>query len=198
MRDIDIIINILKDNGGELRLKDIENLFCEIKNVSHDNYVTRASVRETIERYCLDYKNGGERGDVFYKRKDGKKCYIGLKECLYTLEDIEIKEIEQDLEQYKEGQINKRVTVSNKPVRKAKLRKDYLNHLQKVNKLKCEICGEYENDREMLDVHHILEISNYKKINKTHSTFNDVIALCPCCHRKIHLGRVDIKSYKIN
>ena len=50
MRDIDIIINILKDNGGELRLKDIEDLFCEIKNVSCDNYVTRASVRETIER----------------------------------------------------------------------------------------------------------------------------------------------------
>ena len=51
MRDIDIIIIILKDNGGELRLKDIENLFCEIKNVSYDNYVTRASARATIEKY---------------------------------------------------------------------------------------------------------------------------------------------------
>ena len=197
MRDIDIIINILKEGGGELRLKDIENLFCEIKNVSYDNYVIRASARETIERYCLDYKNGGERGDVFYKRKDGRKTYIGLKSKLYPLDDIEIKEIEKDLDeiQYKEGQINKRVTVSNKPVRNAKLRKDYLNHLQKVNKLKCEICGEYENDREMLDVHHLFEISNYKEINKTHSTFNDVIALCPCCHRKVHLGRIeDIKK----
>ena len=197
MRDIDIIINILKEGGGELRLKDIENLFCEIKNVSYDNYVIRASARETIERYCLDYKNGGERGDVFYKRKDGRKTYIGVKSKLYPLDDIEIKEIEKDLDeiQYKEGQINKRVTVSNKPVRNAKLRKDYLNHLQKVNKLKCEICGEYENDREMLDVHHLFEISNYKEINKTHSTFNDVIALCPCCHRKVHLGRIeDIKK----
>ena len=197
MRDIDIIINILKEGGGELRLKDIENLFCEIKNVSYDNYVIRASARETIERYCLDYKNGGERGDVFYKRKDGRKTYIGLKSKLYPLDDIEIKEIEKDLDeiQYKEGQINERVTVSNKPVRNAKLRKDYLNHLQKVNKLKCEICGEYENDREMLDVHHLFEISNYKEINKTHSTFNDVIALCPCCHRKVHLGRIeDIKK----
>ena len=197
MKNVDIIINILKDNGGELRLREIQDLFCKIKNVTF-NDSTRCTVIRTIEDYCLDYRNGGRSGDIFYKRREGKKSYIGLKECLYTLEDIEIKEIEQDLEQYKEGQTNKRVTVSSKPVRKAKLRKDYLNHLQKVNKLKCEICGEYENDREMLDVHHILEISNYKKINKTHSTFNDVIALCPCCHRKIHLGRVDIKSYKIN
>ena len=61
----------------------------------------------------------------------GKGVY-GLIE-VYEMEEIEVKEIE---EQYKEGQTNKRVTVSNKPVRKAKLRKDYLNHLQKVNKLK--------------------------------------------------------------
>ena len=122
----------------------------------------------------------------------GKGVYALIK--TYEMEEIEVKEIE---EQYKEGQVNK-VTISNKTVRNAKLRRDYLNHLQKEDKLKCEICGEYENDREMLDVHHILEISNYKEINKTYSTFNDVIALCPCCHRKIHLGRVDIKSYKIN
>ena len=126
----------------------------------------------------------------------GKGVYALIK--TYEMEEIEIKEIEQDLEQYKEGQTNKRVVVSNKTVRNPKLRRDYLNHLQKEDKLQCEICGEYKDDKEMLDVHHILEISNYAEVKKTHSTFNDVIALCPCCHRKIHLGRVDIKIYKIN
>lgn len=122
----------------------------------------------------------------------GKGIYALIK--TYEMEEIEVKEIE---EQYKEGQVNK-VIVSNKTVRNPKLRRDYLNYLQKEDKLQCEICGEYKDDKEMLDVHHILEISNYAEMNKTHSTFNDVIALCPCCHRKIHLGRVDIKSYKIN
>ena len=122
----------------------------------------------------------------------GKGVYALIK--TYEMEEIEVKEIE---EQYKEGQVNK-VIVSNKTVRNPKLRRDYLNYLQKEDKLQCEVCGEYKDDKEMLDVHHILEISNYKKINKTHSTLNDVIALCPCCHRKVHLGRVDIKSYKIN
>ena len=144
---------------------------------------------ERCNNSCVSSKNKHEETIIF--TRVGKGVY-GLIE-VYEMEDIEIKEIEQDLEQYKEGQTNKRVTVSNKPVRKAKLRKDYLNHLQKVNKLKCEICGEYENDREMLDIHHILEISNYAEMKKTYSTFNDVIALCPCCHRKIHLGRIEIK-----
>ena len=144
---------------------------------------------ERCNNSCVSSKNKHEETIMF--TRVGKGVYALIK--TYEMEEIEIKEIEQDLEQYKEGQINKRVIVSNKPVRKAKLRKDNLNHLQKEDKLQCEICGEYKDDKEMLDVHHILEISNYAEVKKTHSTFNDVIALCPCCHRKIHLGRIEIK-----
>ena len=150
----------------------------------------RTILLERCNNSCINLRNKHEETIMF--TRVGKGVY-GLIE-VYEMEEIEVKEIE---EQYKEGQVNK-VIVSNKTVRNPKLRNDYLNHLQKEDKLQCEICGEYKDDKPMLDVHHILEISNYKEINKTHSTFNDVIALCPCCHRKIHLGRVDIKSYKIN
>ena len=150
----------------------------------------RTILLERCNNSCINLRNKHEETIMF--TRVGKGVY-GLIE-VYEMEEIEVKEIE---EQYKEGQTNK-VIVSNKTVRNPKLRRDYLNYLQKEDKLQCEICGEYKDDKEMLDVHHILEISNYSEMNKTYSTFSDVIALCPCCHRKIHLGRVDIKSYKIN
>ena len=79
--------------------------------------------------------------------------------------------------------------ISKKPVRNAKLAKDYKEHFRKNHegKIFCEICGQWGNEEYLLEVHHNgMAIANYVENNRFYSTFDDVIIACVICHKRIH------------
>ena len=136
-----------------------------------------------------------KRGTVTY-RKTTIEEYKTIMEVVgkekYIIEDEEAKEIKKETEfkRYYEGSRKVTTITSKKPVRNKNLRKDYLNYLEEKydGKVFCEICGQWEEiGEEMLQVHHLIEINGYKEKNKEYSTFDDVIAICPNCHRLIHI-----------
>jgi predicted HNH restriction endonuclease len=39
----------------------------------------------------------------------------------------------------------------------------------------------------MLDIHHLLPLSSNLKINNQGTSLSDIVALCPSCHKSIHI-----------
>lgn len=74
--------------------------------------------------------------------------------------------------------------------RNAKLRKEYIKRNPTPI---CDVCGKnmriiYPWTENMLEIHHIHPLSSQGTSNKSHSTsIDDVVGICPSCHRAIHL-----------
>ena len=103
----------------------------------------------------------------------------------YKLTNEEVEEVKK----YYEGERRMKRIISNSPVRNKDLPKDYKEYFKSKHegKLYCECCNQWHDIPEILEVHHIFELSKYKDNEKDYSTFNDVILLCANCHKLIHL-----------
>ena len=156
----------------------------------------RPQCKDCINKWQLKYYKDNKEDRVAYqlkyernKRKINKKYEFTKEEKREILKKVNKK--------YYEGV--KKTVISKKTVRNNQLRDDYIEYLKnKQNgKIWCEICGQWEEiGEEMLQVHHLIEINGYEKENKEYSTFDDVIAICPNCHRLIHIfGNIeDVKK----
>lgn len=189
-------------------------------------YKVCTKCKRTLEVTQNFYKSSGKKGGYrpqckecmntwqrkYYKDNDKERIeYQRIYERVkrnrskkYSIHNEEIKDIEDIEEEYKEGKYyegtRKTVTTTTKkPIRNSSLVKDYKEYLRKKQngKIYCEICGQWEQVEEMLEVHHKVKITDYEKQNKEYSTFDDVILLCPNCHKLIHIfGSIeDIKKY---
>ena len=73
--------------------------------------------------------------------------------------------------------------------RSSKIRKEYI----KANPLPiCNVCGKnmhivYPWTENMLEIHHVCPLSKNDGIHDQTTTLNDVVGVCPSCHRAIHL-----------
>lgn len=72
-------------------------------------------------------------------------------------------------------------------IKKAKLRM-----LKKHGYLFCEKCGfnEMNNEKygnEIIEGHHMLPVSKLNKNNVKNNTIDNIILLCPMCHKKLHI-----------
>lgn len=150
----------------------------------------RPQCKECMNSWQLDYYDKNRKDRVNYqlnyernKRKINKK---------YKITKTEVDEIKSN-KKYYEGTKEVKTIVTKKTVRNKELRKDYLEYLKRKQKGKiyCEICKKWENEEEMLDVHHKIEISKYEENEKEYTTFKDVIAICPSCHRYAHLHGIE-------
>ena len=147
----------------------------------------RPQCKDCINEWQLKYYKDNKEDRVAYqlkyernKRKINKKYEFTKEEKREILKKVNKK--------YYEGV--KKTVISKKTVRNNQLRDDYIEYLKnKQNgKIWCEICGQWEEiGEDMLQVHHLIEINGYEKENKEYSTFDDVIAICPNCHRLIHI-----------
>ena len=111
-------------------------------------------------------------------------------ESKYEIALDDKQEIKEVIKKYYEGGKRTVTTVSNKTIRNSQLARDYKNYFkeQHEGKIFCEVCGQWEEiGEQMLDVHHKIKVSDYEKENKEYSTFEDVILLCPSCHRLVHI-----------
>ena len=122
--------------------------------------------------------------DLTEREKEIKKMSINKQ---YEINKEEIEEIKEE-KKYYEGKRKKATTTSMKVVRNSQLAKDYKEYSKEQHngKCVCEIC-ELEHDERMVDVHHKIQVSDYEKERKEYSTFEDVILLCPLCHRATHI-----------
>ena len=74
--------------------------------------------------------------------------------------------------------------------RNTQLRKEYIKRNPTPI---CDVCGKnmktiYPWTENMLEVHHIHPLSSYENNSSNHSTsINDVVGICPSCHRAIHI-----------
>lgn len=170
------------------------------KNLPIDKFYKKGKNSNEYRSYCkscgnawqLKYYDENREERVKYqkiyetnKRNKNKK---------YNIEKTEKEDLDNESKKYFEGSKKVKTTVSKSTVRNKNLAKDYKQYFKSNNKgcMYCEICGEWHNFEEMLEVHHILEISKYQENNKEYSTFEDVILLCPNCHKLIHLlGGID-------
>lgn len=83
--------------------------------------------------------------------------------------------------------------------RDSRLRKAYLEqHPEPI----CDVCGKdlhkmYPWTNNMLEIHHVLPLSSYDEKEENHKTMlDDVVGLCPSCHRAIHLFyRIYLTNY---
>jgi hypothetical protein len=65
-------------------------------------------------------------------------------------------------------------------------------YMQEHKKPVCEMCGMKVSERYpwteyMLDIHHLLPLSSSVAITAKGTSLNDIVGLCPSCHRSIHI-----------
>ena len=131
--------------------------------------------------------NGVQTGRNLTDEEEIKMLPFINREKQYEINKEEIEEIKEE-KKYYEGKRKKVTTTSMKVVRNSQLAKDYKEYSKEQHngKCVCEIC-ELEHDERMVDVHHKIQVSDYEKERKEYSTFEDVILLCPLCHRATHV-----------
>lgn len=164
------------------------------------NFYKKGKNSDEYRNYCKQcgnswqlkyYKENRDERVAYQKKYETNKRNKNKK---YAIEKTESEELKNELKKYYEGKKQYRTTVSNKATRNKDLAKDYKEYFKTKHEGKCycEICREWEDMPEILEVHHILEVSKYQENNKEYSTFDDVIMLCPNCHKIVHLkGSID-------
>ena len=200
MKNWECVVECLEKNNKEMTLNEI----CDYIEKHHKEKTINGktfsqTLKTEIYRYCSQSRSYKEdKEDIFYKIETTEGVRFGLNAWKqYKIEKEEQEEIKQQEKRYREG--GKKTVTSEKTVRDSRLRKDYIEYLKNKQggKIWCEICGQWEEiGEEMLQVHHLIEINGYKEKNKEYSTFDDVIAICPNCHRLIHIfGNIeDVKK----
>lgn len=167
--------------GRELEVT--KNFYKKGKN--SDEY--RSYCKQCGNNWQLKYYQENRKERVEYQKK--YETNKRNKNKKYKIDEAETIEIKEQLKKYYEGEKKSEKIISNKVVRNKKLPNDYKDYFKANNngKMFCEICGEWSDLEQMLQVHHILEISRYEKENRSYTTFEDVILLCCNCHKLTHL-----------
>lgn len=105
------------------------------------------------------------------------------------------KKIEEFNERYKDTKPATRQTVSNQVTRPGPIT-DYLKKLQNFT---CQICSEQgfmqANGTRYIEAHHIIEL--HKLLPGSYCSDN-IIIVCPTCHRKLHYAKVIYSSMSQN
>lgn len=169
------------------------------------NFYKKGKNSDEYRNYCKEcgnnwqlkyYKENRDKRVAYQKKYETNKRNKNKK---YIIEKVESIELEKEFKKYYEGVRKYKQVVSNKAVRNKDLPKDYKEYFKSKHQGKCycEICGQWEDVEEMLQVHHILEISKYQENNKDYTTFDNVVMLCCNCHKLTHiLGDLDkVKEY---
>lgn len=193
-----------------MRIKDFKVDKCYNKSLIEETFKNKKKIILFNQRQINKFlaKNVECNQDIYIFERITYNMY-GENVEKYQLKEItkfdKLKQKAENLKQnvefkkkYKEGQRQKMTTVSNSPIRNRQLANDYKEHCRKLNgngKIWCEICHKWENIEGMLEVHHKMEISTYEDNDKQYSTFDDVILLCPNCHKLIHLLK-DVEKVK--
>src|ERR1700722_6810443 len=77
--------------------------------------------------------------------------------------------------------------------RNGALRKAFLNWLLKSrNPILCDVCAadllhRYPwAERLLLEIHHLMPLSSTVRVEAAGTSFSDLVAICPNCHRAVH------------
>ena len=163
----------------------IDNFYKKGRNSNeYRNYCKKCGNDWQLKYYSENREERNEYQKIYEKNKRDKNKK-------YKLEKEEIEE----LKKYREGERKVSKIISNKPVRNKNLPNDYKEYFKTKHegKIYCECCREWQDIPEILEVHHIFELSKYEE--KNYSTFEDVILLCPNCHKLAHL-KGDLEEVK--
>ena len=200
---IDEIIESMQRLGGDATYKD---LYEDIQKHSRRDLEKlkdfKAQIRGTIEQHSSDSKvfkgTPGSEKDVFFAISGLGNGHWGLRNKKeYQNSKINLT---ANLEEFPEGKII--LTKHLKRERNASLiQKAKTNFLKKHKKLFCEACSFNFQEKyvdsintEFIEAHHLKPISEMKEEDKTN--INDIVMLCPNCHRMIHRYRPWIKEKK--
>jgi len=182
------------------------------KNAPHlINKSGENNIRERMQYYAWNqttnkpYKHNNKNAEyIFITKKTGRMTYIDL------YEEQDIKSLNKELIEYDEAiknKINKTSPMSTEvPIRSSNVVKKVLDRAKGV----CECCGKHKdvdnkdnNSVPELQVHHIQPLCYAKdknghfdndKLNQLDKESN-CIAVCPNCHRRIHLSKNPIKLH---
>lgn len=191
----DEVVQSLQRLGGNAKNKEIyldieENASRDISSVKD----LTAIIRDTLERNSSDsskfkYDKNSEK-DLFYAVSGLGKGHWGLRKTS-DYEDSNIN-LTPSLEEFEEGKQVLKVHLKRernpKLIQIAKKR-----FKEKHGKLYCEACNfnfkdKYNiNDVEFIEAHHLKPVSELKEGEKT--KIEDIVMLCPNCHRMIHKYR---------
>ena len=147
----------------------------------------RGQCKECCNSWQLKYYDDNREARVKYQSIYEKNKRGQNKKYELCKEDKE--ELDLDSKKYIEGKREINIVISRKPIRNKSLAKDYKEYFASKHegKIYCEICGKWHDIPKVLEVHHLVEISKYEKSEKEYTTFEDVILLCPTCHKIFHL-----------
>jgi predicted HNH restriction endonuclease len=78
--------------------------------------------------------------------------------------------------------------------RSSKLRKMFLAHISRP--ITCDMCQtnmdyRYPWTTNLIEIHHLLPLSSTIAFEKGETSLSDLVALCPNCHRSVHVFYVD-------
>lgn len=191
--DIKDIIKALENLGGTAKAENISPEVAKVINMEPypiDDYKNYRSfygtVQAKIEHFCPDsdnYKEGTKKiftrlGGGFYTFFDSEKEEKELNKLKNLLSEHTYFPIDdlQAIEGYKKDT----VILSSK--RNIKI----VNERKKRDKHTCQVCGFVLNisDQFVIECHHLNPLSESGEVK---TTIEDLISLCPTCHRIAHL-----------
>jgi hypothetical protein len=203
------------------------NQFCLIifgSEIGDDAYIMPYySVRDLFNNDLLDNRQrwiGSIRNDIiclprgnsmsvsgFYNRFDlldkdvsNETKRMEEKAAIYKTGDIidksaVKKKIDEFNKKYKDTKPIERQTISNQVARPGPI----TDYLKELNNYTCQICGiqgfVQANGNQYVEAHHIIEL--HKLIPGSYCSDN-IIVVCPTCHRKLHYAKVSYSSISQN
>lgn len=211
---LDEVIDAIRSLGGKAHYDDIYQKILDRRIMNFDdNPNWRAAVRQNIEMYSSDSDAFSGKRDVFYSVEGKGKGIWGLRPEYLKSDDTEIplevlikkeRQIASSTASLSDEQlISKANQAQSFSPRKRNVRSTVYErnifvseHAKRRAHGRCQLCGKDapfadKNGKPYLETHHIIWLSE-----GGHDTIDNTVALCPNCHRKMHIlnRKEDIKK----
>lgn len=168
-----------------------------------------AAIRGAIEKNSTDSKAFDGRNDIFYSVEWIGKGVWWLTEYMDTPREEDIEFINKKLDDYKEASKEEKIRKLSEEIERgpssnkrrlylAIARNYYLStRVKEHRKYICQWCGIKPFEKGAgwfyVEAHHMHELGEGGK-----DVIENIVCLCPNCHRKIHYGRKEIHDEIVN
>lgn len=189
---VETLIEVYSSLGGEAHWSDV---YPEAKKVRLSKGLdwtvsSEETIRDCVQRYSSDSKSRKRKQlknplDVFYAVTGGNSGSWGLRSDYYEESDQPKSEFENGLYLWGIEGIAKEASYLRR-LRDQKL----VQARKELDKFTCQACRyrqELQNGQFVIDVHHMNPLGTSDDLRLT--SINDMICLCPNCHRLAHSRR---------